>query len=115
MLRSTRRVIGWDIGGANIKAALVEESGRVVVVERPFALWREPHRLSTVLIEVAEQLGDRSAMAITMTAELADCFATKREGVAFVVQACRTAFPGTPCWFYGVDGTFRPPAIASQN
>ena len=32
-------------------------------------------------------------MAVTMTAELADCFATKREGVVFVLDAFRTAFP----------------------
>ena len=46
-------------------------------------------------------------MAVTMTAELADCFDTKREGVAFVLDAFRTAFPETLPWVYGVDGRFR--------
>lgn len=46
-------------------------------------------------------------MGLTMTAELADCFATKREGVAFVLDAFRTAFPGAEPWVYGVDGRFR--------
>src|SRR6185436_18573422 len=43
----------------------------------------------------------------TMTAELADCFATKRAGVAFVIDAFRDAFPASELWVYGVDGQFR--------
>ena len=46
-------------------------------------------------------------MAVTMTAELADCFDTKREGVAFVLDAFRTAFPEIRPWVYGIDGRFR--------
>jgi probable H4MPT-linked C1 transfer pathway protein len=46
-------------------------------------------------------------MAVTMTAELADCFATKREGVAFVLDSFRAAFPGIRPWVFGVDGRFR--------
>ena len=45
-------------------------------------------------------------MAVTMTAELADCFATKREGVVFVLDAFRSAFPTPQPWVYGVDGRF---------
>ncbi len=62
-------------------------------------------------------------MAVTMTAELADCFATKREGVVFVLDAFRSALPGIDCWVYGVDGEFRsvdeareqPHRVASAN
>jgi probable H4MPT-linked C1 transfer pathway protein len=46
-------------------------------------------------------------MAVTMTAELADCFGTKREGVGFVLDAFRGAFPEARHWVYGVDGRFR--------
>jgi len=74
-------VAGWDIGGANIKAALVggSDDPRPAVVERPFALWREPRRLPAVLAETANRLPPARMMAVTMTAELADCFTTKRE------------------------------------
>ena len=54
-------------------------------------------------------------MAVTMTAELADCFATKREGVAFVLDAFQTAFPEIDPWVYGVDGRFRSAAAARQR
>src|SRR6185295_3732657 len=76
-LRMTDPVLGWDIGGANVKAALVGALGDPRVVERPFALWREPRELPRVLREVAGTLGGGvRRMAVTMTAELADCFAT---------------------------------------
>ena len=110
-------ILGWDVGGANIKAARIEEVGQCepTVVERSFPLWREPHRLPAVLAETADRLGGAGAMAVTMTAELADCFTTKREGVAFVLDAFQTAFPGIHPWIYGVDGRFRSAEAARQQ
>jgi len=106
----SRSVSGWDVGGANIKVA----SG-LRVVERPFALWREPQRLPEVLAEVADALGRTDVMAVTMTAELADCYTTKREGVAAVLDAFGTAFPGAEVWIYGVDGRFRSAEAARRQ
>jgi probable H4MPT-linked C1 transfer pathway protein len=116
----TGPILGWDVGGANLKAARIGEDGQSEprMLERPFALWREPHRLPTVLAEAADRLGgtrDIHTMAVTMTAELADCFATKREGVAFVLDAFRTAFPDVQPWVYGVDGRFRSAEAARQR
>ena len=99
-------VVGWDIGGANIKAARLD-AGRVQVVERAFPIWRDPQRLPAVLAETAARLGHVRTMAVTMTAELADCFATKRDGVGSVLDAFRTAFPDVEPRIYGVDGRFR--------
>jgi len=101
-------ILGWDVGGANIKAALIRgPRGDPHIVELPFALWREPKRLPAMLVEVANRLGTAPVMAVTMTAELADCFAAKREGVAFVLDAFRTAFGGAAVWVFGTDGRFR--------
>ena len=113
------------MGGANIKAARFGEDGRSEpkVFERAFPIWREPDRLPAVLVEAAHQLGGARSMAVTMTAELADCFATKRDGVSFVLDAFRTAFPEVEPWVFGVDGRFqsveaarqRPLEVASAN
>jgi probable H4MPT-linked C1 transfer pathway protein len=101
-------VLGWDIGGANIKVARIDGSAApAVVVERPFPLWRERDRLPSVLAELADRIGRADEMAVTMTAELADCFATKREGVAFVLDAVGAAFPSARLQVFGVDGGFR--------
>ena len=106
------RILGWDVGGANIKVVCLgdDRTSEPAVVEQPFPLWREPDGLPAALSKIAERVGgarDVSRMAVTMTAELADCFATKREGVAFVLDAFRAAFPGAEHWVYGVDGRFR--------
>jgi probable H4MPT-linked C1 transfer pathway protein len=110
-------VLGWDVGGANVKAALVadDRSSAPRVFEQPFALWREPQRLPEVLAQTAERVGISRAMAVTMTAELADCFATKREGVTFVIDAFRKAFPDVDPKIFGVDGRFRSESTAKQE
>jgi probable H4MPT-linked C1 transfer pathway protein len=110
-------ILGWDVGGANVKAARYggDAAARAQVVECPFALWRDPGRLPTVLTDTANRLGGAPTMAVTMTAELADCFATKREGVGFVLDAFHTAFPDIEPWIYGVDGQFRSPLVARQQ
>jgi probable H4MPT-linked C1 transfer pathway protein len=114
------RILGWDVGGANIKVACLcdDRTSEPAVVEQPFPLWREPGGLSAVLAKTADRVGgarEISRMAVTMTAELADCFATKREGVAFVLDAFRAAFPGVEHRVYGVDGRFRLPDEARQQ
>lgn len=102
-------ILGWDVGGANIKAARIADGrSEPRVYERPLPLWRELHRLPSVLTDAAASLGRAEIMAVTMTAELADCFATKREGVASVLDAFKTAFPAIEPWIYGTDGLFRP-------
>jgi hypothetical protein len=110
-------ILGWDVGGANLKAARIGDgrTSEPKVLERPFPLWREPQRLPAILAEAADCLGRAPAMAVTMTAELADCFATKREGVSFVLDAFQTAFPDVTPWIYGVDGCFHTPEVARQR
>jgi (4-(4-[2-(gamma-L-glutamylamino)ethyl]phenoxymethyl)furan-2-yl)methanamine synthase len=82
-----------DIGGANTKAAWFDgESVRTLT--RPFEVWRDREALAGVLREVGA--GPADAVAITMTAELSDAFRTKREGVAFVLDAAQAAFGDRP-------------------
>jgi probable H4MPT-linked C1 transfer pathway protein len=79
-----------DIGGANTKAAWLHRTS-LRTVSRPFEVWRDREALSRVLREVAAEAGPADAVAITMTAELSDAFRTKREGVAFVLDAAEEA------------------------
>ena len=86
-----------DIGGANTKAAWLDgESLRTV--SRPFEVWRDREALAAVLRDVAAEVvgGPADAVAITMTAELSDAFRTKREGVAFVLDAAQDALGDRP-------------------
>jgi probable H4MPT-linked C1 transfer pathway protein len=86
-----------DIGGANTKAAWLHE-GTLRTVSRPFEVWRDREALAAVLRDVAADVaaGQPRAVAITMTAELSDAFRTKREGVAFVLDAAQDALGNRP-------------------
>jgi (4-(4-[2-(gamma-L-glutamylamino)ethyl]phenoxymethyl)furan-2-yl)methanamine synthase len=88
-------VIGLDVGGANTKAAAVDRDGGVRTVSEPFEVWREPERLAEAIGSVVAALELEGApVALTTTAELVDVFASKREGVLYVLDACEQALPG---------------------
>jgi (4-(4-[2-(gamma-L-glutamylamino)ethyl]phenoxymethyl)furan-2-yl)methanamine synthase len=92
---ATAVVIGLDVGGANTKAAVVDGDLRVQIVSEPFEVWRDPDALSGVIEGVVGRVGhDGAPVALTTTAELVDVFASKREGVLFVLEAARGALPG---------------------
>jgi (4-(4-[2-(gamma-L-glutamylamino)ethyl]phenoxymethyl)furan-2-yl)methanamine synthase len=119
------RVIGWDIGGANVKAALVTvDGGRTdaLTVSRAFEIWKDRTALPGVLKSVAAELPAADATAVTMTAELSDVFRTKREGVTFVLDAVGAISEG-PVAVFTTEGTFlsaaeagrRPLEVAASN
>lgn len=102
--------VGLDIGGANVKAA--DPSGRAVT--RPFAIWREPERLVDVLREVLEAFDQPDVLAVTTTAELADCFRTKAEGVDHVLAACEAVAGGRPVAVWQTGAEFVSPTVARE-
>jgi len=83
-------VIGLDIGGANIKAA--DNDGAAFSLR--FALWKEPERLPHVLQSVLREFDAPDEIAVTMTAELCDCFETKAQGVDVILRAVEQAADG---------------------
>ena len=82
--------LALDIGGANIKVA----DGKDFALTRPFPLWKAPSQLTPVLREVIAQSPANDHLAISMTGELADCFATKTEGVLQILAAVEQASDG---------------------
>src|SRR5262252_2008317 len=106
-------VIGWDIGGVNTKVAFVEGGRLIAAVEEAFELQRAPQMLPALLRRLAGHTDVAPAMhAVTMTAELSQMFRTKREGVAFVLDAIESAFPQTPVRVFTVSGAFVAPSDA---
>ena len=90
-----RGVIGLDIGGANTKAVW-RDGDALRAVSRPFEVWRDRAALTAVLRDAVGALAAEPVelVALTTTAELSDAFATKREGVAFVLDAAEAALGG---------------------
>lgn len=94
--------IALDIGGANIKAA--HESGQARTL--PFELWKRPDELSEVVARLAATFPPSDRVALTMTAELCDCYPTKAVGVNSVLDATLDAFSGRPVHVWGTDRSF---------
>lgn len=94
--------LGLDVGGANLKAAHTD--GKALAI--PFELWKRPIDLADALARLTALMPPADRVALTMTAELCDCFATKAEGVAGVLAAASAALPGRPIAVWGTDGRF---------
>ena len=94
-------MIGIDVGGANLK--IINESG-VHIHYCP--LWE--HAPITSLLDQYVNFPDDQA-AVVMSGELADSFSNKFEGISFIVDAVKSAFPRA-C-FYGMDGEFHTQAV----
>lgn len=94
--------LGLDIGGANLKIA----DGKGYAHSLAFSLWKHPEQLAVTLAELLAAAPDAESVAVTMTGELADCYATKAEGVAAILDAVEQAAEGRRVYVYLCDGRF---------
>ncbi|WP_083240637.1 hydantoinase/oxoprolinase family protein [Methyloceanibacter methanicus] len=95
---------GWDLGGVNLKLARVEDGRVVSVTQIPCPALPEPRKFDLAVEEAIRDIGDtEAAHAITMTGELSDVFASRYEGVAYLVALMRKTV-GENARFYGLDG-----------
>jgi probable H4MPT-linked C1 transfer pathway protein len=120
----TEPVIGWDLGGAHLKAARLEAPGTVArVVQVPCPLWQGLQHLDAAFRQVLPVLGPAPLHAATMTGEMVDLFPHRDAGVSTLVAALRERLPGRAVWFYaGADGfvdggraAAAAPRVASAN
>ena len=102
------RILGLDVGGANLKAVHSDGAARSV----PFALWRDPAGLPEALRSVRDALPPADVLAVTMTGELCDCFGSKRQGVAAILAAVEAMAGPTPVRVWCNEGRFLDPAKA---
>jgi len=90
------RALGVDVGGANLKAALLmlSPSGlKVATRSRYLPVWKVGREgLREGVKDLASWAGEVDAVAVTMTAELSDLYFVKREGVHHVLDCVEEAF-----------------------
>ena len=103
--------VGLDVGGANLKGADLHGHAE----SRPFALWRESQRLPEALSELLSAFDPNCSIALTMTGELADCYADKAEGVRHIVQATTAAAPDRTVVVATVDDDWLSPSEACEQ
>jgi probable H4MPT-linked C1 transfer pathway protein len=94
--------LALDVGGANLKAAHSSGQSRAL----PFELWKRPDDLARTLASLLDTLPGFDRLALTMTAELCDCYPTKAFGVRSVVDAALETIDGHPTIVWGIDGRF---------
>jgi len=124
-MSSPCRVTGWDIGGVGTKCVFLDETGAPAGRRSaPLEVWKSPGEIETLLRNLAaDNAAGDVAMALTMTAELCDCFETKRAGVLHILESFKRAFPDNPSrvlsnrgkWV-ALDGAFDEPLqFAASN
>lgn len=102
------RWLAFDIGGANIKLA----DGQSFAQSRYFPLWQRPGKLEQELRMLIVQAPACDHVVASITGELADCFATKEEGVRYIIEAFERATDQRHARIYRLDGKIVTPQVA---
>lgn len=125
------RVIGLDIGGANIKATFIRTRNgsieKIKTVIDFFPIWkRGKELLPEALRQIIRKLNDfdkLDCVGVTMTAELSDAYWTKKTGVNHVLDCTIQVFENTPIFVLNVEArlisikeaTSQPLSVAAAN
>ena len=106
--------IGWDVGGAHLKAVLLDGECRVLAAKQVYCpLWLGLSELEAAIAQVlAEFNADRHV--VTMTGELADIFANREQGVLQIVQLLTAMLEGKVDYYAGKHG-FVEASFAGQS
>ena len=100
-------IIGWDVGGAHLKAARVSTAGMVeAVVQVPCALWRGIAELQQAMATAARHVGQSERHAVTMTGEMVDLFPDRMTGVTEIARFMDNHLQTRNIIFYCGDRTF---------
>lgn len=112
------KTIGWDIGGAHVKAAVLNVHGEVMsVYQVACPLWKGLDQLQNAVKSVLQQLPDTPIVhAITMTGELVDLFDSRDDGVSQIIHTMQALLPDAALQvFAGHEGLIAPNNITPQH
>lgn len=95
--------LGWDIGGAHVKACRMVQGRVMDVAQWACPLWQGMDQLEAALDEAAKRWPglDAWAHAVTMTGEMTDLFDHREDGVQRIAAALAARWPGAR--FYAGD------------
>lgn len=103
------KIVGFDIGGANTDIAVVEfdSEGKIIDIRSDYCylpMWIKKDELSSTLIELlGSDMDEIVAVGVAMTAELADGYMNKTEGVMDIAGRVKKTFD-IPLGFVGLNG-----------
>jgi probable H4MPT-linked C1 transfer pathway protein len=93
-------VIGWDIGGAHVKAARAQNGRIVQAVQIACAPHESVSTLEAALREASARLGPAERHGVAMTAELSDAFENRAKGVVSITAICARELNADNLLFY---------------
>jgi probable H4MPT-linked C1 transfer pathway protein len=108
-------VAGLDVGGAHVKAARLTGGRVVAVMQIASPLWQGLDRLEAALAEAKAFVGDARHIGVVVTAELADTFDSRRDGVARVAELIGAVFEGADVAIYAGPLGLVPLAAAADH
>ncbi|WP_018174255.1 MULTISPECIES: hydantoinase/oxoprolinase family protein [unclassified Thioalkalivibrio] len=110
------RYVGWDIGGAHLKVAMLDANGRLCAARTlSTPLWKGTDALVESFHEARTTYGLQGVRhAVTMTGELADIFTDRAEGVRTLLNLFSDCFPQHSVGVYGGALGFMEPGSAIQ-
>ena len=94
-------ILGIDIGGANTKITKIE-GDNYEIHHIYFPMWKKKDELEDLLKNYNNNV---DYIALVMTAELADCYKTKKEGVEDIINKVENVF-NCPIYVFDVNGNF---------
>src|SRR5262245_12015695 len=93
--------VGWDLGGAHLKAAEATSDGRIAGAwQVPCTLWRGLDHLTAAIEEIKPRLGKSGRHGLTMTGELVDLFESRQDGVQQLAAVMARTFPDVDLRIY---------------
>jgi (4-(4-[2-(gamma-L-glutamylamino)ethyl]phenoxymethyl)furan-2-yl)methanamine synthase len=116
---------GWDVGGAHLKLAVLDEAGALRDVRQiACPLWQGEDRLTQAMETLASEFSFAQGIhAVTMTGELCDLFEDRADGVARITdlmvralgEASLMIYAGARGWLAPTHAAGEAVAVASQN
>ena len=95
------KIIGWDIGGAHIKAAKIDFKKKTSKTKQIYSpIWKNINNLKKSIKLIKKKLGKTNYHAITMTAELSDIFPDRKNGVNHIVNLSSKILGEKNIFFY---------------
>ena len=114
-----RITIGWDIGGAHVKACLLQGGEVVDVAQWGCPLWQGLDHLARALQAARTRWPafDTARHAVTMTGEMVDLFPDREAGVRGIAAALAAALPSRPgaLHFFAGDAGWCAPAQVTRH
>jgi (4-(4-[2-(gamma-L-glutamylamino)ethyl]phenoxymethyl)furan-2-yl)methanamine synthase len=95
-------IMGWDIGGAHLKAAIIQPPATVTAVyQRPCQLWKGIDKLHEAVQNILEESTlPVTRHVLTMTGELVDLFDGRDDGIKQILDAMNCLLPDSEVMVY---------------